>query len=135
MVDHENIDRPPGLNEMRHDRQRFVTPKSATSRRSWPEGRVIRPQCSDHAVKSLRLLLAAACVIPSLTAQSQVLNSSARDILNTGRTLQPAEIAVVLAATREAVSGKTLRLSYVPNGPGPEVLAKVETILSSDCVL
>jgi hypothetical protein len=71
----------------------------------------------------LRLLLAWAGVITaSSTAQLQVLNAPARDILNTARMLQPAEIAIVLAAAREAISGKTLRLSYVPNGPGPEVL-------------
>jgi hypothetical protein len=53
---------------------------------------------------------------------AQVLNPPARDFLNTNRPLQPAEIAAVLAATRVAISGKTCRLSYVPNGPGPEVL-------------
>jgi hypothetical protein len=72
-------------------------------------------------VKSAWLLLAAACAMPaSPTAQAP--NPSARDILTTARALQPAEIALVLAAVREAMSGKTLRLSYVPNGPGPEVL-------------
>jgi hypothetical protein len=74
-------------------------------------------------VKSAWLLLVAACVLTaSSMAQLQVLNPPARDILNTARVLQPGEIAIVLAAVREAVSGKTLRLSYVPNGPGPEVL-------------
>ena len=63
------------------------------------------------------------CVMAtSRTAPSQVLNPSARDILNTDRSLQPAEIAIILAASRQAVSGKTFRLSYIPKGRGPEVL-------------
>jgi hypothetical protein len=75
------------------------------------------------AMKSAWLLLTVACVTAtSPSALSQAVNPSARDLLNTDRPLQPAEIAVVLAATRAAVSGKTCRRSYVPNGPGPEVL-------------
>ena len=74
-------------------------------------------------MKSPWLLLPVAYVMAtSPAASSQALNSSARDILNTDRPLQPAEIADVLAATRAAVAGKTFRLSYVPNGPGPEVM-------------
>jgi hypothetical protein len=74
-------------------------------------------------MKSAWLLLPVAYVMAtSPAAPSQALNPPARDILNTDRPLQPAEIAAVLAATRAAVSGKTCRLSYVPNGPGPEVL-------------
>jgi hypothetical protein len=74
-------------------------------------------------MKSGWLLLAVACVIAaSPAASSQTLNPSARDILNTDRPLQSAEIAAVLAGVRAALSGKTFRWSYVPNGPGPEVL-------------
>jgi hypothetical protein len=74
-------------------------------------------------MKSAWLLLPVAYVTATSPAvRSQALNPPARDILNSDRPLQPAEIAVVLAATRAAVSGKTFRLSYVPNGPGPEVL-------------
>jgi hypothetical protein len=74
-------------------------------------------------MKSAWLLLPVAYVMTtSPAARSQALNPSARDILKSERVLQPAEIAAVLAATRVAVSGKTFRLSYVPNGPGPEVL-------------
>ncbi|HEX7798003.1 MAG TPA: hypothetical protein VF456_26755 [Vicinamibacterales bacterium] len=68
------------------------------------------------------LVLAAVVMATSPAAPSQALYASARDILNTERSLQPAEIAAVLAAVRQAVSGKTFRLSYVANGPGPEVL-------------
>jgi hypothetical protein len=74
-------------------------------------------------MKSGWLLLAVTCVIaPTSAAWSQTLNPSARDILNTDRPLQPAEVAAVLAGVRAALSGKTFRWSYVPNGPGPEVL-------------
>jgi hypothetical protein len=74
-------------------------------------------------MKSAWLLLPVAYLMmaTSPAAPSQAL-SLPRDILNTDRPLQPAEVAVVLAATRAAVSGKTFRLSYVPNGFGPEVL-------------
>jgi hypothetical protein len=71
-------------------------------------------------MKSAWLLLPVAYVVA--TSPVQLLNRPARDILNTDRALQPAEITAVLGATRAAVSGKTFRLSYVPNGPGPEVL-------------
>jgi hypothetical protein len=73
-------------------------------------------------VSAGRLLAAAflATIGPALT--SQTLNPSARDLLNASRPLQPAEIAVVLAAVRDAVSGRTCRLSYAPMGPGPEML-------------
>lgn len=74
-------------------------------------------------MKSAWLLLPVAYVMAtSPAAPSQALNPPARDILNTDRPLQPAEIAAVLAATRVALSGKACRLSYVPNGPGPDVL-------------
>ena len=74
-------------------------------------------------MKSAWLLLLAVYVLAMSSALlSQALDPAARDILNADRPLQPAETTVVLAATRDALSGKTLRLSYVPNGPGPEVL-------------
>ena len=73
-------------------------------------------------MKSVCLAVLAVIVAAQPTVESQVLNPSAREILNTARTLLPAEIAVVLGAVRDAVAGKTLRLTYVPNGPGPEVL-------------
>jgi hypothetical protein len=69
------------------------------------------------------LLLAVAfgtAIVPA--APSQTLDPPARVILGAARPLQPAEIAIVLTAAREAVAGKTCRLSYAPNGPGPEVL-------------
>ena len=74
-------------------------------------------------MKSRCLAVVIASIILSRAApESQALNPSARDILNTARTLLPAEIAVVLAGVREAIAGKTLQLSFVPNGPGPELL-------------
>jgi hypothetical protein len=80
-------------------------------------------------MKSAWLLLPMAYVMAtSPAAPSQALSLQARDILNTDRPLQPAEIAVALAATRGAVSGKTFRLSYVPNGPGPEVLMRATVV-------
>jgi len=74
-------------------------------------------------MKSAWLLLTMSCVMAaSPAALSQGVNPSARDLLNANRALQPAEIAVVLAASRAAISGKTCRMAYGPNGPGPEVL-------------
>jgi hypothetical protein len=68
------------------------------------------------------LVLVAYVMATSPAAPSQALYPPARDLLNAERSLQPAEIAAVLAAVHQAVSGKTFRLSYVANGPGPEVL-------------
>src|SRR5262245_26022771 len=74
-------------------------------------------------MRSAWLLLPVAYVMAASPAvPSQALNPSVRDVLNADRPLQPAEIGAVLAATREVGSGKTCRLAYAPNGPGPEVL-------------
>jgi hypothetical protein len=53
---------------------------------------------------------------------AQRLNPSALDLINGPRLLTPAEIPVVLAAVREAVAGKTVRLAYSPGGFGPEAM-------------
>jgi hypothetical protein len=75
------------------------------------------------SMKPAWLLLTLAYVMAApAEAPSQTLNPPARDVLNSARPLLPAEIAIVLAAARAAVSGKTCRLSLAPNGPGPEVL-------------
>jgi hypothetical protein len=73
-------------------------------------------------MKSTWPLVFVAVVMATPPASSQALYAPAREILNTERSLQPAEIAAVLAAVQQAVSGKTFRLSYGANGPGPEVL-------------
>jgi hypothetical protein len=74
-------------------------------------------------MKTVWFLLAMVCIVAmSPTLPSQTLDAPARAALNTARPLQPAEIAIVLAAARDAVAGKTCRLSYAPDGPGPEVL-------------
>jgi hypothetical protein len=74
-------------------------------------------------MKSAWLLLTIVLLMAaSLTALSQDLNPSARELLSANRALQPAEIAVVVAASRAAIAGKTCRMAYGPNGPGPEVL-------------
>jgi hypothetical protein len=53
---------------------------------------------------------------------AQTLNPPARAIVTQSRALTQAEMAQVLAAARDAVAGRTLKLSYQPDGPGPEVL-------------
>jgi hypothetical protein len=45
-----------------------------------------------------------------------------RDLLAAAGPLGAADIAIVLAAVRQAVAGRRLRLSYIPNGYGPDVL-------------
>lgn len=52
----------------------------------------------------------------------QTLNPSPRELLNVARPLTNAEIAIVLAASRNALASKTFRLSYGPSGQGPEIL-------------
>jgi hypothetical protein len=74
-------------------------------------------------MKSFWLALVASCVVTAAVAASvQRLNPSGREIFGNARALQAPEIAVVLDAARAAISGRTLRLSYVPGGAGPEVL-------------
>jgi hypothetical protein len=50
---------------------------------------------------------------------AQRLNPSAREVIVLPRPLIAAEAALVLAAARQAVDGRTFRLSYQPDGPGP----------------
>lgn len=57
-----------------------------------------------------------------LAAFSQTLNPPARAVIELQRALTRAEIAQVLAASREAIAGRTLTLSYLPGGPGPQLL-------------
>ena len=51
----------------------------------------------------------------------QVVNQSPRELLRVARPLTSAEIAIVLAASRDALTGKTLRLPSVFTGQGPEL--------------
>lgn len=51
----------------------------------------------------------------------QAVDQSPRELLNAARPLTNAEIAIVLAASRDALTGKTLRLISVFNGQGPEL--------------
>lgn len=69
--------------------------------------------------------LAFACAIAT-SVLAQTLNPSPREIVKTTRALAPAEIAVVLAAAREAVAGRAFKLSYVPGGMGPEVVIRAD---------
>src|SRR5437763_16511132 len=55
-------------------------------------------------------------------AHSQTIAPSPAYLLKTARPLVAAEIPPVLAAVRSALAGRTLKLSYVPDGPGPEML-------------
>jgi len=58
------------------------------------------------------------CIAP----HAQTLNHPVRTIAAQSRPLTQAEVAQVLGAVRDAIAGRTLRLSYQPGGPGPEVL-------------
>ena len=51
----------------------------------------------------------------------QAVSQSPRDLLRVARPLTSAEIAIVLAASRDAMAGRTLRLTSVFNGQGPEL--------------
>jgi hypothetical protein len=74
-------------------------------------------------MKSAWLLLATASALAtSPVTAAQTPASSAVEILKADRPLQRDEVAIVLAAARAAISGKAIRLSYAPGGPGPEVL-------------
>lgn len=45
-----------------------------------------------------------------------------KEVVKTDRPLLPAEIAIVLASAREAVAFRTVRLSFAPDGPGPDIV-------------
>jgi hypothetical protein len=62
-----------------------------------------------------------ACVTAAALA-AQTLNPSPRAVIGLSRSLVQAEVAQVLAAARAAMAGRTLRMSYQPGGPGPELL-------------
>jgi hypothetical protein len=66
----------------------------------------------DIAMKTIALL--AALVV-------QAVDPSPRALLNLARPLTNAEIAIVLAASRDAVAGTTLRFTSLFNGQGPEL--------------
>ena len=51
----------------------------------------------------------------------QVVTQSPRELLRVARPLTSSEIAIVLAASRDAMAGRTLRLPSVFNGQGPEL--------------
>jgi hypothetical protein len=51
----------------------------------------------------------------------QAADQSPRALMTVARPLTNAEIAIVLAASRDAVAGKTLRLTSLVNGQGPEL--------------
>ncbi len=52
----------------------------------------------------------------------QILNPPARAVIAQSRSLTATEVAQILAAARDAIAGRTFKLSYQPSGPGPEVL-------------
>jgi hypothetical protein len=74
-------------------------------------------------MKSAWLFLTAACAVAiSSTASAQTPTPSAAEILKADRPLQINELKTVIAAAQAAMSGKVVRLSYAPGGPGPEIL-------------
>lgn len=54
-------------------------------------------------------------------ALAQVVNQSPRELMAVERPLSSAEIAIVLAASRRAMAGRTLRLPSVFNSQGPQL--------------
>jgi hypothetical protein len=79
-------------------------------------------RCSMADVRGGRISVGALCVLVlALVAEGQILNPSARDVLRQSRSLIEAEVALVLAAARVAVDGRTFRLSYEPGGPGADI--------------
>jgi hypothetical protein len=75
--------------------------------------------CEPSVVLLMKPILLCA-VVPALVAQA--LHPSLRELLTAARPLTITEIATVLNASREALTGTTLRVSSAPCGQGPEVL-------------
>ena len=59
-------------------------------------------------------------------AAMQALNPSPRAVIRDMRALRPAEIAQVLAASRQAIAGSAFRMAYVAGAPGPEVVMDID---------
>lgn len=59
-----------------------------------------------------------------LVASLQPLRPAPRDLVRLARPLQPAEIGAVLAASRQALAGKTFTLSFPGREEGPQVLMR-----------
>jgi hypothetical protein len=75
---------------------------------------------SKILIRLFRVLMASWLI--SIAPHAQTLNPSARTIVAQSRTLTQAEVAQVVGAARDAIAGRTFKLSYQPGGPGPEVL-------------
>jgi hypothetical protein len=100
-----------------------VTTSSRSDFRSTVVRRHARGGRARAAMPAAFTLLAASLAIVGVTlVRGQTINPSAQMILKTDRPLLPAEIARVLDAAREALKGRTFRLSYQPGGMGPEIL-------------
>jgi hypothetical protein len=63
-----------------------------------------------------------ALMVVVLALVTQARNQSPRELLDAARPLTSAEIATILAASQNALTAKTFRLSFVGRGGGPDVL-------------
>lgn len=66
---------------------------------------------------------AAALMLVTAIAAAQTINPSPQSLIKQTRSLLPAEVAAVLAASRHALDGQRFRLAYVAGGPGIDVIA------------
>src|SRR5256885_15176497 len=82
----------------------------------WPRGSRTGVQDVRHEGESMR-----AAFLLALVA-GQAVGGTPQALVTEVRRLEPAEIARVLAAARTAVAGRTVRLAFVPDGPGPDIL-------------
>jgi hypothetical protein len=58
----------------------------------------------------------------TLGVAGQDQSSRPQDLLQSDRPLRANEIATLMGAVRAAIAGKTVRLAYAPDGPGPDIL-------------
>ena len=77
---------------------------------------------APSAVARTQLVTATAVLVMMPAVFAQTFNLSARQLLNVERSLTTTAIAAVLGASRQALTGKTFRVSSAPRGRGPEVL-------------
>lgn len=66
--------------------------------------------------------LVAFVLLAGVASHTQRLNPSPREVFTLPRNLFEAEVSAVLDASRHALDGRTFRISYQPDGPGPDVL-------------
>ena len=78
------------------------------------------------AMSRWNAILIGVWALSPLLGGTQTLNQSPRELVKANRPLTEAEVAAVLAASRQEVTGHVLHMAYQPDGPGPDMLMRAD---------